>query len=127
MCVFLPLGVGCCYASVMTKWVVRGADRQTGSDKVRYVDAASRDEAAKIAGKDILVESVEVDPNAPPASRPPVPPVAVPQPVAVVLIAPPGGWINVGAKIAIGFLVVLVAPLLVLGLIIHLLGLMSGR
>lgn len=102
----------------MTKWVVRGADRQTGADKVRYVDAASRDEAAKIAGRDILVESVEFDPNAPPASRLPVPPVAAPAPAAVVLVAPPGGWVNVGAKIAIGFLIVLIVPMFVIGIVL---------
>lgn len=51
------------------KWVITGADRSTGADATIEVDADTKDQAIKQAGKQLLVEKVrpaKVEPPPPP-------------------------------------------------------------
>lgn len=61
-----------------TKWKVVGVLRDSGLDFEREVEAPSREDAVRIAGQDMLVESVEIVAPKSPFAHP------VPKPIPVV-------------------------------------------
>lgn len=78
----------------MNRWIVRGFSRDSGQSAIRKViEAETRDEAAKLAGTEMLIESVD---GPLPAAEPPMPtplayktPTANPHSAKSVLVMPP--------------------------------------